>query len=110
MARSNYDFSMKELRRQTDLAEKNFISASRLDDAKHAAEVSGQQIAMLEQDMRRIGAELGGNPDTPVEHHPGYLAALAELEQARLDLSHTEVRASMAGTVSKPPKVGQFVA
>ncbi|HEY6094002.1 MAG TPA: HlyD family secretion protein [Gallionellaceae bacterium] len=110
MARSNYDFSMKELQRQTNLAEKNFISASRLDDAKHTAEVSRQQIAMLDQDMRRIGAELGGNPDTPVERHPGYLAALAELEQAKLDLSNTEVRASMAGKVSKPPKVGQFVA
>ena len=44
-----------------------------------------------------------------VERNPVYLAALAELDQAKLDLSNTEVRASMSGTVSKPPRIGQFV-
>jgi len=110
LARTNHDFAVKELQRQTDLAAQNFISASKLDDVKHTTEVTSQQVAMLEQDMRRIGEALGGNPDAPIERHPSYLAAQAELEQAKLDLSNTEVRASMAGTVSKPPKVGQFVA
>ena len=59
--------------------------------------------------MRRIGESLGGNAEIPVEHHPAYLAALAELEQAKLDLANTEVRASMSGTVSKPPRIGQFM-
>jgi membrane fusion protein (multidrug efflux system) len=109
LARTNYDYAVREQRRQSDLAAKNFISASKLDDVKHNTEVNLQQIALLEQDMRRIAESLGGNPAIPAERHPAYLAALAELEQARLDLSNTEVRASMSGTVSKPPKVGQFV-
>ncbi|MDH2915636.1 MAG: HlyD family secretion protein [Gallionella sp.] len=110
LAQTNHDFAVKELKRQTDLANKNFISASKLDDVKHNTQVTSQQIALLEQEVRRIGEALGGNPDTPVERHPSYQAAQAELEQAKLDLSNTEVRASMTGTVSKPPKVGQFVA
>lgn len=110
LARSNYDYALRDQQRQSDLAAKNFISASKLDDVKHNTDVSSQQIALLEQDRSRIGESLGGNPDTPVEHQSAYLAALAELQQARLDLSNTEVRASMAGKVSKPPKVGQFIA
>ena len=110
LALSNYDFALRDQQRQSDLASKNFISASKLDDVKHNTDVSSQQIAVLEQDKSRIGESLGGNPDTPVEHQPAYLAALAELQQARLDLSNTEVRASMAGKVSKLPKVGQFIA
>lgn len=109
LARTNYAYAVKEQHRQSDLAAKNFISASKLDDVKHNTDVSAQQIALLEQDMRRIAESLGGSPDMPVERNPVYLAALAELEQAKLDLSNTEVRASMSGTVSKPPRVGQYV-
>ena len=110
VARTNYDFSMRELKRQTELAEKKFISASRLDDAKHTTQIAAEQVSVLEQDMHRIAEALGGAPEAPVEHHPGYLAAQAELAQAKLDLSNTEVRASMSGTLGKPPKVGQFIA
>lgn len=110
LARSNYDYAVKDQHRQSDLASKNFISAAKLDDAKHNTDVNAQQIALLEQDMNRIGESLGGSPDTPVEHQSAYLAALAELDQARLDLANTEIRASMDGRVSKPPKVGQFIA
>ncbi len=109
LARTNNEYAIKDQHRQADLAAKNFISASKLDDVKHSTEVTSQQIAWLEQDMRRIAESLGGNPDMSVEHHPAYLAAQAELERAKLDLSDTEVRASMPGTVSNPPKVGQFV-
>ncbi len=110
LGKTNHDFAVRELQRQTDLAAKNFISASKLDDAKHSAETASQQVSMLEQDMRRIAEALGGNPDAPVDRHPSYLAAQAELEQAKLDLAKTEVRASMSGRVGKPPKPGQFVA
>jgi membrane fusion protein, multidrug efflux system len=110
LARSNYDYAVKDQQRQSDLASKNFISAAKLDDVKHNTDVNVQQIALLEQDMNRIGESLGGSPDTPVEQQSAYLAALAELDQARLDLANTEIRASMDGRVSKPPKVGQFIA
>jgi len=109
LAHTNYDFAVKEQVRQSDLAAKNFISASKLDDVRHNTDVNAQQIELVEQDKRRIGESLGGNPGISIEQQPAYLAALAELEQARLDLSNTEIRASMSGTVSKPPKVGQFV-
>jgi len=110
VARTRYAFARKDQRRQADLVAKQFISASRFDDAKQSSDLAGQQIGALEQDLKRIAETLGGSVDAPVERHPAYLAALAELEQARLDLARVEVRASLPGIVSKTPKPGQYVA
>ena len=59
---------------------KNFISSSKFDEAKQVTDLAKQQIGALEQDLKRIGETLGGSIDVPVEHHPSYLVALAELE------------------------------
>ncbi|HET7832251.1 MAG TPA: HlyD family secretion protein [Gallionella sp.] len=110
LAKTRHAFALKDQQRQADLVAKNFISASRFDDAKQSADIAAQQIAALEQDLKRIAESLGGSADTPFENHPGYRVALAELEQARIDLAHVEVHASQAGIVSKPPKQGQYLA
>ena len=52
---------------------------------------------------------LNGGIDTPIDSHPDYQAALAELDQAKLDLQHTEVRASLPGRASKLPEPGQYL-
>jgi membrane fusion protein (multidrug efflux system) len=109
LARTKYEFAMKDQTRQAELVAKNFVSASKFDDAKQGAELARQQIAALEQDLKRIAESLGGGVDFPIEHHPSYREALAALEQAKLNLSRVEVRASLAGTVSKPPKRGQYL-
>ncbi|HJV85240.1 MAG TPA: HlyD family secretion protein [Noviherbaspirillum sp.] len=110
LARTKHAFALKEQRRQADLAARNFISPARLDEARENADIAAQQITTLEQDLKRIAETLGGSVDAPVEQHPSYLAAQAELQQARLDLTRIEVRAPLPGVVSKPPKPGQYVA
>ncbi|CAG4882505.1 Membrane fusion component of tripartite multidrug resistance system [Georgfuchsia toluolica] len=110
LAKTRHAFAQREQRRQADLVDRHFISASRFDDATQSADIARQQIAALNQDLKRIAETLGGNIDTPIEHHPGYRAASAELDQARLDLARTEVRASLPGTVSNRPKPGQYLA
>lgn len=110
LARTKYAFSQKDQRRQADLVARNFISASKFDDAKQSTDLAEQQIGVLDQDLKRIAETLGGSVDSPVERHPSYRVALAELEQAKLDLARAEVRAPLPGIVSKPPKPGQYVA
>ncbi len=110
LAHTRSNFAVRDQQRQADLAARNFISASKLDEAKQTSALSSQEITAEELDLNRIAQSLGGSVDAPVERHPSYLAALAELEQAKLDLSHVEVRASLPGTVSKPPKPGQHIA
>ena len=109
VAETNHDYAVKEQGRATDLAQKSFVSASKLDEVQHNAKVSAQQIVTLQQDLKRIAQALGGGIDTPIEKHPDYQAALADLDQARFDLHHAEVCASLSGSVSKLPEPGQYI-
>jgi membrane fusion protein (multidrug efflux system) len=110
LAQTRYAFARRERQRQSDLVDKHFISAARFDDAAQNADLAGEQIAALQQDLKRIAASLGGSVDAPIERHPAYRAAQAELEQARLDLDRCTVRASLPGTANSPPKPGQYAA
>ncbi len=110
LARTKYRFAQKDQQRQSDLAAKNFVSALSFDNARQNTELAAQQIIALEQDLKRLATTLGGSVDDPVEDHPSYRAAQAELEQAKLDLARVEVSASLPGIVSKLPKPGQYLA
>lgn len=109
LAHTRLEFAQRDEKRQADLASKSFISASRFDDSKQSTELASQQITALQQDLKRIAESLGGSIDTPVEQHPAFRSAMAELSQARLDLARTEVRASLPGVVSRVPKPGQHI-
>ena len=110
LAKTKYAFAQRELKRQADLVKKHFVSASKFDDATQAADLAAQQIAAQELDLKRVAETLGGNANAPIERHPSYRAASAALEQAKLNLARTLVRASLPGTVSSPPKPGQYAA
>jgi membrane fusion protein (multidrug efflux system) len=109
LARTRLAFANRDQQRQADLVAKHFISASRYDDAKQNTELAAQQITALQQDLKRIAETLGGSINSDITRHPSYLAAEAELEQAKLDLAHVEVHASLPGTVGTLPKPGQYV-
>ena len=109
LARSKHAFALREQQRMADLVAKGFISAARFDDAHNNADLAEQQIRALEQGLRRIAAALGGGPETRAEKLPSYQGAMAEMAQARLNLAHAEVRTPTAGTVSRPPKPGQYL-
>ncbi len=109
LAQTRLEFARREQARQADLAAHHFVSASHLDDARRDVDLASQELQAQEEDARRIAAALGGGLDVPLESHPSWRAASAQLEQARLDLARTEVRASIEGTVSHLPKPGQYV-
>lgn len=109
LARTKYNFSLRTKQRQLNLAAKHFASQSSLDEASEGAEIAAQQIITSEHNLQSLAESLAGNVSTPVEQHPSYLMAKAELDQAHLDLEHTDVRAPVSGTISIPPKKGQYV-
>jgi len=110
LARTRQAFAARQQQRQADLLRQNFISAAGFDEARLGTEVAAQQIVALERDLQRIAETLGGSVTAPPQRHPAYLSALAELEHARLDLARIDVTAPLDGIVSKPPKVGQYLA
>lgn len=109
LAESKYQFQLKELQRQQDLLNKHYISAATFDLAKQNTDLAKLQLKADQEDLKRIAVSLGGSLDSPIEMHPNYLAALAELAQAKLNLKRTIITASMTGTVSVPPKPGQYL-
>jgi membrane fusion protein, multidrug efflux system len=109
IANTNLAFAERELARQTELAQKHFISAAKLDDARKSLDLARQQVTAGKQDLERIAASLGGQPNLPVDQNPGVREAQAALAQAELDLARTAVRAPFTGLASSPPKVGQYL-
>lgn len=109
LARTKYNFSLRNKQRQMNLANKHFTSQSSLDDASESAEIAAQQIVTTEHNLQSLAESLAGNISIPIEQHPTYLVAKAELEQAALDLAHTEIKAPVSGTINIPPKQGQYV-
>jgi membrane fusion protein (multidrug efflux system) len=110
LAHTRSGFARKEQQRQAGLLARHFISDARFDDARQGSDLALQQTAALQQDLKRIAETLGGGVDVPIEHQPAYRTALAELDQARLNLARTAVRAPLPGTVSKLPQPGQYLA
>ncbi len=109
LALTRAEYSAKDWQRQENLAAKGFLSPARLDEARQLKQIAEQERIAKQHDLTRIAESLGGDVNSPIEGHPSYLAALAELEQARLDLSRVEVRASLPGRVSNLPKPGQYI-
>lgn len=109
LASTHLDFTDKEVKRQVALLDKHYTSDSDFDDAEQSKELAIIGVAVQKAELKRIAASLGGSVDTPVEAHPDYLAALSVLEQAQLDLAHTEIKAPLEGEINMPPKPGQFL-
>ncbi len=109
LASTHLGFAAKEVKRQLDLLNDHYTSGSDFDDANQSEQLAQVGVAIETAELKRIEASLGGSVDTPIEEHPNYKAALAVLEQAKLDLARTEIHASLSGQVSAPPKPGQFL-
>ncbi|KDM89630.1 HlyD family secretion protein [Photobacterium galatheae] len=109
LTRTKLAFAEKELKRQKNLAVKNYVSTANFDLAQQSVDLARQEINTLTLDLKRIAETMGGSLDTPIESHPKYRAALAQFNRATLDLERTTVKASVDGIVGQPPKPGQFL-
>lgn len=109
VAQNMAEFAKKEQLRQANLATKHLVSESTFDQVTNTSRVASQQISGVEQDLKRIEESLGGAVAASIENHPTYLAAVAELKQAMLNLEHTRIYATQNGTVTTPPKLGEFI-
>jgi len=76
------------------------VSAQNLEDTQHNLNMAQQNLAADRQELGRVTAALGGNPELPVEQQAGYLAAKAAVDKAALDLSYAVVHAPVAGIVT----------
>lgn len=109
LARGTSQYAVREYERQRELADRKLVPQSSLDAAHRSADMATGAIEVLGLQLGQVRAQLGGSPDLPTARHPEVLAAAAELEKARTDLSHTIVPAPRAGIASHLPQVGDRV-
>ena len=100
MAEGDVDFATKEYRRQQKLVERGIVSQSAHDEVRHQLRTAQKRLAAIDEDITQSLANLAGDPELATENHPRYLRALAERDQALLDLEHTVVTAPATGIVS----------
>lgn len=104
-------YQQREYDRQRQLAAAGVAARSTFDQVQNAMQVARQKMVSAQSDLASALAQLGGDPDLPVDQHPSVQRAQAALDKAELDLSYTIVRAHDSGTVTKVEQlqVGSYV-
>ena len=102
-----------QFERQAQLVATSAVSRAAYDQARFGLAQAQQQLASLRSQAEVQLARLGNaGPDGPVEQHPQYLEAQAQLAEAERQLNHTTVKAPFAGIVTRVPQLqpGQYLA
>lgn len=110
-AEATADYQEREFERQKRLLASGTASQQQFDQARQAYENGRQQLASKQQDVSVALANIGGDPDIPLEQHPMVQHAQAALDRAELNLSYAEIRAPENGIVTKVDQlqVGDYV-
>ena len=108
-AQTDFEFREVELERMQQLLEEKSVSVAQFDQAEFARKTAFNKLEAKKQAVKVIEARLI-DPYQAVEKHPRYLQALAELNNARLDLSYIEVRSPADGIATNvSPHVGENI-
>lgn len=103
-------FAQQEYDRVAELMKRGFSTKARMEQAEHALSDARSRLGSARAAAREARAALATAPVAPGVN-PAVLAGLAQKRKAQLDLSRTEVRAAVSGTVSQADRlqVGQMM-
>ncbi|MEX0694441.1 MAG: HlyD family secretion protein [Rhodospirillales bacterium] len=93
----------KRFERQIQLTRQGITSATRSDELENDANAADDRVTIVRQKIQRVKTSLGGGAERPIEDHPLVRAKIAALEQAKLDLEHTTIKAPVSGTIVTVP-------
>lgn len=110
-ARDTLEYRRSDYVRQQRLLRKGITSQAQFDTAEHAKLTAQQRYNSAQQQIAVALAALNGDPQIAPERHPSVMAAQAQLDRARLDLSYTTIVAPNDGIVTKVEQlqVGDYV-
>jgi len=116
-------YYQREYDRQLALNRQEAGTESDLDKARYDYEAAQKEIPIIEQSLARLRAQVGDgivgalddagdvvNPQALFEGNGAYRTVRAMLDDAKLELEHTLVRAPFDGIVTGVPVAGQVVA
>ncbi len=101
-ARETVEFARRNLARERELMERGFNTRARVEDYENRlSDARARLNAALAARQDAQAAVGGANSRSRQNEYPAVAAARARLEEARLNLERTEVRASVSGTISE---------
>jgi membrane fusion protein (multidrug efflux system) len=87
-----------QLARQKTLATRGIVASSKLEEVESNAIAAADRVGIMQKKVARVAAQLGGQPERPIDQHPLVREKQAERERADLDLARTTIRAPLSGT------------
>ena len=109
-AREEAAFLEKEYRRREQLGGGKALARVELDRFRHQSQLAQQRIPELEEKVRLMLANLGGDRDLAVEDHPRFRLLEAERSKVALDLERAMVRSPAAGRIANLDlQAGEYV-
>jgi len=107
-ARKDADYYRRQLARNEKLG-KLALSEAQLDESRQLLERARAQIAINIEKLSSLRAELGGNPEIPLEEQADLKVVQARLDKARYQLSRTRIVAPVDGVIANAvPQVGEM--
>lgn len=109
-AESDAAFQRDELARVEKLRANGTISQFRLIEVQRETSNAETRLFVIREEIAEVLADLGQEIDAPVDEHPDVRRALAEYEEAEIDLDAATVRApSEAIAANVRLQVGEYV-
>lgn len=102
-AKDRSQYFRKRFERQIDLARQGITAGSRRDELENDANAADDRVTMVRQKIRRVITTLGGDTEFQIDLHPLVRAKISALDQAKLNLENTIIKAPTDGTVVSVP-------
>jgi membrane fusion protein (multidrug efflux system) len=99
-AQADLPFYQTAFKRQQDLLATGAGTKAAFDQAQHDLEATQQKVAVAKAQADAALAQLGGDPNQPIESNSFYLQAKSNVDNAERDLGDTIVRAPFDGVVT----------
>ncbi|MDX6018814.1 HlyD family secretion protein [Scandinavium sp. V105_16] len=109
VSKSQLAYAQREEGRLHRLNGPGYVSASDLDGAHQKSLLMALEVNMLQKQLQEVADSFGGDISLPVEKHPRYKKALAELNTAKNNLSHVNEYAPSSGNITKVLQRGEYV-
>lgn len=77
------------------------VARETYDQSRYTLQLDEAKLASLGQQAQVQLAKLDGNPNIPVDRHPLYRQAQAQVDEAQRQLDHASVRAPFSGVVTQ---------
>ena len=110
-AKADLPFYEATFKRQQDLLANSYASKAAYDQAEHDLTATRQRVLVAQSQASAMLAQLGNDPNQPVEQNPFYLQARSAVDEAQRDLDDAVVRAPFSGIVTNVDalQVGQYL-